>query len=97
MERLYLSPAARFDGRSAIRGGVPICWPQFNQRGPLPKHGFARNLPWRVDGPDDCQAPDTLTLALASDAATRAIWPHDFQARLAVTLAPRALCITLTT
>ena len=45
-ERLYLSPKALFDGESAIRGGVPVCFPQFNQRGPLPKHGFARNLWW---------------------------------------------------
>ena len=46
-ERLYLSPRALFDGRSAIRGGIPLCFPQFNQRGPLPKHGFARNLAWQ--------------------------------------------------
>ncbi|MBV5344762.1 MAG: D-hexose-6-phosphate mutarotase, partial [Rhodoferax sp.] len=42
-ERLYLSPQSVFDGHTPIRGGVPICFPQFNQRGALPKHGFARN------------------------------------------------------
>jgi len=36
-ERIYLSPRAVFDGKTAIRGGVPICCPQFNQRGMLPK------------------------------------------------------------
>ena len=49
-ERLYLSPRVNWQavaqGRSAIRGGIPICWPQFNRRGPLPKHGLARLLPW---------------------------------------------------
>ena len=50
-ERLYLSPRAAFDGQTAIRGGIPVCWPQFNQRGPLPKHGFVRNLPWQVVPP----------------------------------------------
>ena len=48
-ERLYLSPRSVFDGQAAIRGGIPVCFPQFNQRGPhagLPKHGFARNLAW---------------------------------------------------
>ena len=30
-ERLFLSPASHWDGR-AIRGGVPVCWPQFNER-----------------------------------------------------------------
>ena len=49
VERLYLSPDSVFDGRAAIRGGVPICWPQFNQRGPLAKHGFARNVAWRLE------------------------------------------------
>jgi glucose-6-phosphate 1-epimerase len=95
VERIYLSPEARFDGKSAIRGGVPVCWPQFNQRGPLPKHGFARNLPWRLDSPVDGQGLDSVALALVSDAATRAIWPHDFQARLVLKLSPRALGITL--
>jgi glucose-6-phosphate 1-epimerase len=52
VERLYLSPKAIFDGQNAIRGGIPICFPQFNQRKlgetMLPKHGFARSLAWSV-------------------------------------------------
>ena len=94
VERLYLSPEARFDGRSPIRGGVPVCWPQFNQRGSLPKHGFARNLPWTAEAQPDNRR-DTVVLALRDDAATRAHWPHAFRARLAVTLAPHALRIEL--
>ena len=54
-EQLYLSPRSLLDGRAAIRGGVPVCFPQFNERGPLPKHGFARNLPW-VAGEATAQA-----------------------------------------
>lgn len=46
-ERLFLSERNVWDGQSAIRGGVPVCFPQFNQRGDLPKHGFARNLIWQ--------------------------------------------------
>ncbi len=45
-ERLYLSPQAVMDGQAAIRGGVPLCFPQFNTRGSLPKHGFVRNTAW---------------------------------------------------
>ena len=96
VERLYLSPEARFDGQSAIRGGVPVCWPQFNQRGSLPKHGFARNLPWTAEAPEATGRRDTVVLTLRDSAATRALWPHAFRARLAVTLAPRALRIALT-
>ena len=92
-ERLYLSPQAVFDGRTAIRGGVPVCFPQFNQRGPLPKHGFARNLPWQAVAPE--AGGDTLVLRLADDAATRRLWPEAFEARLRIGLAPGRLRIGL--
>lgn len=88
IERLYLSPRAVFDGRSAIRGGVPLCFPQFNARGLLPRHGFARNLPWTVlQAPADL--PDgsgRLRLQLRDSDATRAIWPQAFVVTLTVTL-----------
>ena len=94
VERLYLSPDARFDGRSPIRGGIPVCWPQFNLRGPLPKHGFARTLPWTAE-PQADDRRDTVVLALRDGAATRALWPHAFRARLTVTLAARSLRVAL--
>jgi hypothetical protein len=46
-ERLFLSDKAVFDGSVAIRGGIPVCWPQFAGLGELPKHGFVRTLPGR--------------------------------------------------
>jgi glucose-6-phosphate 1-epimerase len=95
VERLYLSPDAVFDGQSAIRGGVPICWPQFNQRGALPKHGFVRNMAWQADTPGDGK-DGTLVLSLHDSDATRAIWPHAFRARLTVTLARHMLRVALT-
>lgn len=82
-ERLYLSPKAQFDGQAAIRGGVPVCWPQFNQRGPLAKHGFARNLAWEPLDADVGQ----VALQLRDSAASRAFWPHAFELRLTVQLA----------
>jgi glucose-6-phosphate 1-epimerase len=93
VERLYLSPSAVFDGQAAIRGGVPICCPQFNQRGMLPKHGFMRNLPW-AQAPSD--APETLRLVLRDSQATRALWPHAFEARLEATLSRGQLRTALT-
>ncbi|MET3497054.1 D-hexose-6-phosphate mutarotase [Variovorax boronicumulans] len=94
VERFYLSPRAVFDGKTAIRGGVPLCCPQFNQRGALPKHGFMRNLPWESEG-SGAEA-GTLAFRLRDNEATRAIWPHAFEARLAATLAPGRLRIALT-
>jgi glucose-6-phosphate 1-epimerase len=93
VERLYLSPSAVFDGQAAIRGGVPICCPQFNQRGMLPKHGFMRNLPWAQARSD---APETLRLVLRDSQATRALWPHAFEARLEATLSRGQLRTALT-
>jgi glucose-6-phosphate 1-epimerase len=94
-ERLYLSPQALLDGHSAIRGGVPICFPQFNQRGLLPKHGFVRNLPWQLETGRSA-TPNELALVLHENDATRAFWPHAFRAELLVSLHPGSLRITLT-
>lgn len=97
-ERLYLSPRSAVDGQTAIRGGIPVCFPQFNQRGPLPgpKHGFARTLPW-VAEPAQLQASEArLRLVLRDSERTRAWWPHAFEALLDVALAPGSLDIALT-
>jgi len=56
-ERLFLSPKTVWDGRAAIRGGIPVCFPQFNQRGDLPKHGFVRNRPWILLAAEAGDAP----------------------------------------
>ncbi len=97
VERLYLSPAAVFDGHSAIRGGVPVCFPQFNDRGSLPKHGFVRNRAWRagVAQHDAASGSVRLSLQLASDAASLAIWPQAFTLELTLLLSSGALEMTL--
>src|SRR4030095_7823714 len=45
-DRLYLSESSPFAPNVAIRGGVPVCFPQFADQGPLPMHGFARITAW---------------------------------------------------
>lgn len=101
-ERLYLSPKSLFDGQAAIRGGVPLCFPQFNRRGPLPKHGFARNLPWcsvegDAAGVEVPQRSDHVahTFTLSSNAATQRHWPQTFEAALTVSIQPGSLLIAL--
>lgn len=95
-ERLFLSHTSRFNGRDAIRGGVPVCWPQFNARGDLPKHGFARNRAWQVDGSArlDREVAE-VSLSLSSNEDTQALWPHRFATRLTLTLWRGALRIAL--
>ena len=48
-ERLFMSRATFWDGSAALRGGVPVIFPQFGAMGELPKHGFARTLPWTLE------------------------------------------------
>src|SRR5437868_277774 len=47
-ERLFLSARSALDGSKAIRGGVPVIFPQFAARGAGMRHGFARVLAWRL-------------------------------------------------
>jgi len=94
-ERLYLSPRSVMDGQAAIRGGIPVCFPQFNQRGPLPKHGFARQLPWTAHAPKLQADAAHLALSLNDSAATRRWWDQAFEARLLVALSPGALQVEL--
>jgi glucose-6-phosphate 1-epimerase len=93
-EALFLSRAARFEPGTAIRGGVPVIFPQFAGMGPLPKHGFARTAAWeRVD---DADRPDAVRLRLRDSAETRRIWPHAFAAELAVEVGDDWLSLALT-
>lgn len=81
-ERLYLSDQAVFDGSVPIRGGVPICFPQFASLGQLPKHGFVRTREWTVGAQRAGDDFALVTMELASDESTLASWPHPFLAEL---------------
>ncbi|KAF0980072.1 hypothetical protein FDP41_001225 [Naegleria fowleri] len=46
-ELMFVSEKAVFATDKAIRGGTPICFPQFSDKGRLSmSHGFARNVKW---------------------------------------------------
>lgn len=94
-EQLFLSDKSEFAPGRAIRGGVPIVFPQFSGEGPLPKHGFARNQLWQLEsaGAGDDQA--TACFSLDDNEATRAIWPSRFRATCTVTFGGRELAVTL--
>ena len=49
-ELLFRSKLAKLDGTKAIRGGVPVGFPQFSDMGPCAQsHGFARTSVWAVE------------------------------------------------
>lgn len=99
-EWIYLSPRAVLGGTQPIRGGVPICFPQFSTLGDLPRHGLVRTRTWKIgekrSGDAVGQGGEVmLTLTLEDDAATRAVWPHKFAAELTVLLSDERLDIEL--
>jgi len=83
-ERLFLSASAEYRPGAAIRGGVPVIFPQFAGLGPLPKHGFARTSEWTLDAGELSHDTAAATLILADTAATHALWPHRFALELTV-------------
>ena len=66
-ERLWLSRDTGCGPGTAIRGGVPVIWPQFSERGTGPRHGVARDRAWQVLGPDDTAHDDQAPGDVAPD------------------------------
>lgn len=85
-ERLYLSESAVLDGSVPIRGGVPVCFPQFSTQGDLPRHGFLRTRQWQVNSERCGDDYALLTLEVSDDEPSHAIWPHHFRAEITVML-----------
>ena len=97
-EQLYLSPQAAAAPGQAVRGGVPVIFPQFEQRGPdtsLPRHGLARTRTWAVESSSRAKDHAQLTLALDDNAETRALWPHSFTLELTVSISGTRLDLEL--
>lgn len=89
---LFVSERARYQAGTAIRGGIPVCWPWFGADPEglgRPNHGFARTQVWSVGGIAALPGGATqITLALTDTPDTRAIWPHTFQLGLEITVGP---------
>ncbi|WP_229509245.1 D-hexose-6-phosphate mutarotase [Massilia sp. CCM 8734] len=82
-ERLFCSAASRLDGSRPIRGGVPVIFPQFAERGAGMRHGFARVVTWRLQE----SGAGFAVFALASGDLPPALaqaWPHGFALTLRV-------------
>ncbi|WVZ10468.1 hypothetical protein V8G54_014998 [Vigna mungo] len=80
-ELLFLSSKAIFKPPKAIRGGIPLCFPQFSNLGPLDSHGFARNRFWTIDDnpppfPTNTSSKAFVDLILKPSEDDIKIWPH---------------------
>jgi len=97
-ERLFLSTLSALDGGRAIRGGVPVIFPQFAERGNGMRHGFARVSTWRVleSGEQDGAAFAVLGLNPGDLSPAHAgAWPHAFELSLRVTVQGQTLDLAL--
>ncbi|CAM6088295.1 unnamed protein product [Calypogeia fissa] len=97
-ELLFLSNKAVFKPPKAIRGGIPVCFPQFGTRGTLEQHGFARNRTWELEPtqpPLASNARSAVDLLLRPTDDDLKIWPHNFELRLRVALGSGDLTMTL--
>ncbi|MBK1694920.1 D-hexose-6-phosphate mutarotase [Chromatium weissei] len=99
-ELLFVSERAYYAAGKAIKGGIPICWPWF---GPDPEnkgrggHGFVRAWAWTVLAcAQQANGETTVKLGLTDDAATREIWPHQFNLQLEIVVGA-TLTVTLIT
>ncbi len=94
-ERLYCSPKSPLKGPQAVRGGVPVIFPQFSERGPLMRHGWARMRDWTLL-PMEAAAPEPrMSLQLHNAVEADPLWPHACVCTLTISLLPEGLRLAL--
>lgn len=96
-EVILLSKKSLFDSKKAIRGGIPIVFPNF---GPWdngrPQHGFARIKNWSIKEPvNKTDEQVTVSLRLKDDNETRKLWNFPFELEYVVTLTKDKLTTAL--
>ena len=97
-ERLFCSRESSLDGSRAIRGGVPVIFPQFGARGTGMRHGFARVATWQLDSTGEADGAAWAQFVLTQADLPEAIaasWPWAFTLRLRVAVKAQALELDL--
>lgn len=80
---LWLSKSAQLSPGTAIRGGIPICWPWFGPKlsadnENVGNHGFARTAQWQLQQ-INIQAESVEVVLILSGENMHAHWPHAFE------------------
>jgi len=79
-ELLWLSGRSEFQLGSAIRGGIPLCWPRFgNLDTSLPQHGFARTFLFDLIKVEDFDKRTIVHMKLKSSDESKKIWDYAFE------------------
>lgn len=87
-EVLFLSKQAVFDGKKAIRGGIPVVFPNFGPWNIGPQHGFARIEKWKVHRSpyEDDNGNIVAVLLLEDNETLRKVWDYKFKVLYTLTL-----------
>ncbi|MCU6434394.1 D-hexose-6-phosphate mutarotase [Undibacterium sp. Jales W-56] len=95
-EQLFFSKTSEIREGVAMRGGVPVIFPQFAGLGALPKHGFARTAMWRLlRAGQTASGAARAEFELNENIASLQVWPYVFHAELTVTVVGSSLDIRL--
>lgn len=94
VQLLYVS-ALSGQANQVVRGGVTVLFPQFADRGPLKKHGFARDLLWQLVEQGAHADGHRLVCELQIRPGDQPDWPHSALLVLAAQLTPNALHMQL--
>ncbi|XP_021728522.1 putative glucose-6-phosphate 1-epimerase [Chenopodium quinoa] len=96
-ELLFMSSKAIWKPPKAVRGGIPICFPQFGNFGSLERHGLARNRMWSLDSSPAPLSPatnnSTVDLLLKSTEDDLKTWSQSFELRLRVSISSGKLTL----
>jgi len=92
VEKLFLSKTAKLDGSKAIRGGIPVVFPNFGPWKLGPQHGFARISNWEVLE----EKEDFVILTLSDNKETRQMWDFGFTLQYTVRIENNKLYTILT-
>ena len=92
------SKNAIFNNKKAIRGGIPVVFPQFGPWDLGPQHGFARITKWEVAvSPEKTGDSVRAVFRLSDSEDTRKMWQgHQFDLLYTVTLTTNSLQTDLT-
>lgn len=97
-ERMFMSRLSALDGSRALRGGVPVIFPQFAERGEGMRHGFARTSTWRVLDSGEQDGAAFAVLGLNQDdlpPQASSAWAYAFELALRVSIGGASLSMTL--
>ncbi|OCG07531.1 hypothetical protein A9G13_04655 [Gilliamella sp. wkB178] len=80
---IWLSNKTFLQKGTAIRGGVPICWPWFGKSGD-PMHGFARLVEWTLESCTEDENGVDLLLTLTNNQQTEPFFSKPFNISLTI-------------